>query len=177
MILREIIVEKVRVSSFFLTLVSMLFLATNIYAADPLVVKHIDKSWDSKTVPKKGVCLRRGGDGFSPKIQISKIPENTAVLKLMFTDMNFGKEGGHGGIETSVNGKTEIVVPSFRDTLPKGFKGIKKHHCKPCRNIGGNDYYNGPCSPQRKHTYKVFIYAVSKNGKTLSKGNLTLGRY
>ena len=32
-------------------------------------------------------------------------------------------------------------------------------------------------SPQRKHTYKVFVYAVSKNGKTLSKGNLTLGKY
>ena len=173
----EIIMKRVGVSSFFLTFISIFFLATNIYAADPLVIKHTDKSWDSKIVPKKGICLRRGGDGFSPEIQISKIPENTAVLKLMFTDMDFGKKGGHGGIETPVNGKTEIVVPSFRDTLPKGFKGIKKHHCKPCRSIGGNDYYNGPCSPQLKHTYKVFVYAVSKNGKTLSKGNLTLGKY
>ena len=169
--------QRMKSLRFLFVFLAFVFLAGNSNAGDTLMVEHIDKSWNSKKVPKKGVCLRRGGDGFSPEIQISKIPESATLLKLMFTDMNFGKEGGHGGIQTTVNGKTEIIVPSFRDKLPAGFKGIKKHHCKPCRSVGGNDYYNGPCSPQRKHTYKVFVYAISKTGETLAKGNLTLGKY
>ena len=28
------------------------------------------------------------------------------------------KEGGYGGIETKINGESEITVPSFRDNLP-----------------------------------------------------------
>ena len=145
--------------------------------ADDLRVQHLDGSWDGKTIPKNGVCLRRGGEGFSPKIGISMIPEKTKSIRLMFTDLNYGKEGGHGGIETKINGESEITVPSFRDNLPTGFKGIKKHHCKKCREIGGSHYYNGPCSPQSKHTYKVFVYARDNNGKTLVKGSLVLGKY
>ena len=94
--------------------------------ADDLRVQHLDGSWDGKTIPKNGVCLRRGGEGFSPKIGISMIPEKTKSIRLMFTDLNYGKEGGHGGIETKINGESEITVPSFRDNLPTGFKGIKK---------------------------------------------------
>ena len=87
------------------------------------------------------------------------------------------KEGGQGRIETKINGEIEITVPSFHDNLPTWFKGIKKHHCKKCREIGGSHYYNGPCSHHKKHTYKVFIYARDNNGKTLAKGSLVLGKY
>ena len=68
--------------------------------ADDLKVQHLDGSWDGKTIPKNGVCLRRGGEGFSPKIGISMMPEETKSIRLIFTDLNYGKEGGHGGIET-----------------------------------------------------------------------------
>ena len=117
--------HRIKSLRFLFVFLAIVFLAGNSNAGDTLVVEHIDKSWNSKKVPKKGVCLRRGGDGFSPEIRISKIPESATLLKLMFTDMNFGKEGGHGGIQTTVNGKTEIIVPSFRDKLPAGFKGKK----------------------------------------------------
>ena len=156
--------------------ISTWFAPVNAFAEN-LKVQHLDGSWDGKTIPKNGVCLRRGGEGFSPEIGISMIPEKTRSIRLMFTDLDFGKEGGHGGIETKINGESEITVPSFRDNLPNGFKGIKKHHCKKCREIGGSHYYNGPCSPQRKHTYKVFVYARDNNGKTLAKGSLVLGKY
>lgn len=79
--------------------ISMWF-APNDAFADALRVQHFDKSWDRKSIPKNGVCLRRGGEGFSPKIGISMMPEETKSIRLMFTDLNYGKEGGHGGIET-----------------------------------------------------------------------------
>ena len=164
----------------YLSLLSIFFISNSVFNssfAETLTVKHLDQNWDSKSIPQKGVCLRRGGEGFSPKIEISMIPENAKVIKLMFTDMDYGKEGGHGGIEKKINGQKVLVVPSFRDNLPKGFIGIKKHHCKKCKKIGGNDFYNGPCSPKRKHTYKVFVYANDDNGKIISKGSLTLGKY
>lgn len=173
------IFSLIKFNSFVLVMflaISTWFAPNNAFA-DTLEVQLLDGSWDGKTIPKIGVCLRRGGEGFSPKIGISMIPEKTKSIRLMFTDLNYGKEGGHGGIETKINGESKITVPSFRDNLPTGFTGIKKHHCKKCREIGGSHYYNGPCSPQRKHLYKVFVYALDNNGKILAKGNLVLGEY
>ena len=143
-----------------------------------LIVEHNDSAWNSISVPQKGVCIKRGGGGFSPEIKVTKIPDKSTFLKLMFTDMNYGKEGGHGGIKIPLDGKTEIIIPSFRNTLPKGYQGIKKHHCEECRlkKINVNDYYNGPCS-NTKNTYKVYVYATNKYGIKLAKGSLILGQY
>ncbi|HBP60347.1 MAG TPA: hypothetical protein DD668_12265, partial [Alphaproteobacteria bacterium] len=66
-------------------------------AAD-LVVTHTDSDWNdgNGTVPMKGICLKYGGESWSPPMQISGIPDGAETIRLLFTDDNYGREGGHG---------------------------------------------------------------------------------
>ena len=46
--------------------ISTWFAPVNAFAEN-LKVQHLDGSWDGKTIPKNGVCLRRGRRGFFSK--------------------------------------------------------------------------------------------------------------
>ena len=160
----------------FLVLIICLYVSFNATAGD-LNVVHLDSTWNGKDVPQKGICQRRGGDGYSPKIKVSKIPSNAASLLFMFTDEDYGNEGGHGGFEIKIPNNSDLIVPSFNKKLPKGFSGVQTHHCDRCQEYGGSDFYNGPCSGGKMHAYSVKVYAKNKAGEKLAEGKLALGIY
>ena len=39
----------------------------------------------------------------------------------MFTDEDYGNEGGHGGFEIKILNNSDLIVPSFNKMLPQGF--------------------------------------------------------
>ena len=145
-------------------------------SAAELKILHTDPTWkDGKgDVPDKGICSRRGGKNLSPALEISQIPAGTQTLNLMFTDDDYGSEGGHGDFIVKLNGQNKINIPSFKDgVLPKNMTGGKGHHCSVCSEID----YLGPCSGGRGNQYRVNIYARDSKGKVLAKGTVLLGQF
>lgn len=158
-----------------------IFIIINItqLSAAELNVAHIDEDWGNGkgSVPNKGICQYRGGDGMSPAFKISNIPNLTAKIELHFTDEDYDTEGFHGiiGVPLTKN-QSEIIISSFKgetNSLPDKYEIIRKHGCYNC----GTGVYLGPCSGGRGHRYNVYIYAKDSAGNTLSKGKLRLGNY
>lgn len=151
--------------------------ATMTFAAD-LIVIHNDEDWnDGKgNVPKKGICLKYGGESMSPSIKISGIPAGAAFIRLLFTDDNYGKEGGHGDFLIKLNGKSNIEIPPFggkSNYLPTDIIGGNGNHCYSCKE---KDYL-GPCSGGRNHTYRVIVHAKDSNESLLATGTVLLGKF
>ena len=151
-------------------------LAPSSSAAD-LKVSFTDSTWSGSTVPDKGICKHRGGEGWSPALRISNIPDGAVKVELRFTDEDWDFEGFHGVVAVKVPaGGKSVDVPSFEsetDTLPAGIESIRAHGCFQC----GGGAYLGPCSGGRNHTYTVYVYAMNAKGETLAKGELSLGSY
>ena len=146
--------------------------------ASELRIVHTDPEWkDGKgDVPDKGICIKRGGKGFSPAITVSGIPDTAVTLRLMFTDDDYGNEGGHGDFILKLNGQGIIKIPSIGGNdnfLPSNMIGGNGHHCWDCPEID----YLGPCSGGRGNRYRVNIYARDSEQKLLTKGTLLLGHY
>ena len=144
--------------------------------AAELKVSHTDPEWGEGRgdVPNKGICSRHRGDNLSPALAVSGIPKNAQTLRLMFTDDNYGSEGGHGDFILKLNGESEINIPSFKDgSLPSNMVGGNGHHCSVCPE----DDYLGPCSGGRGHTYRVNIYALDSKNKVITKTTIVLGKF
>ena len=153
--------------------------ATGAYSSE-LKIVHTDSEWkDGKgDVPNKGICAKHGGDGWSPSLNVENIPKSTVSLRILFTDDDYGDEGGHGVFRVKIDGKKSYTIPSFggpkySTPLPKDMQSEGDHHCMDCQAR----YYLGPCSGGRNHTYRVNIYAKDVDNKTLSKGTILLGRF
>ena len=151
--------------------------ATMSWAAE-LTIVHTDPEWkDGKgDVPDKGICLKHNGKSWSPSLKISGIPVSAKSIRLMFTDDDYGSEGGHGDFTVKLNGQTTIEIPPIggeKDYLPANITGGNGHHC-------GNCYpedYLGPCSGGRGHTYRVNIDARDAEQKILAEGTILLGNF
>lgn len=157
--------------------IAIIMPATMSRAAE-LTIVHTDPAWkDGKgDVPEKGICLKHDGKSWSPSLKISGIPSDAKSIRLLFTDDDFGDEGGHGDFTIKLNGQGTLKIPSIggdKDFLPKNVIGGNGHHCDSCSE---KDYL-GPCSGGRGNTYRVNIYAKDKDGKDLAKGTILLGNF
>ena len=145
-------------------------------AAD-LKVSLTDSAWNGSTVPDKGICKYRDGEGWSPALRISNIPDGAVKVELRFTDEDWDSVGFHGvmAVKVPAGGKS-VDVPSFEgetDALPASIESIRSHGCFDC----GGGVYLGPCSGGRDHTYTVYVYAMNAKGETTAKEELSLGNY
>ena len=106
--------------------------ATMSLAAD-LTIVHTDAEWkDGKgRVPYKGICLKHGGDSWSPPLKIIGIPSDAKTIRLRFTDDDYGSEGGHGDFIVKLNGQTAVEIPPIGgddDYFPENITGGNGHH-------------------------------------------------
>ena len=139
---------------------------------------HTDPEWKGGKgdVPEKGICLKHNGKSLSPSLKISGIPGAAKSIRLMFTDADYGSEGGHGDFSVKLNRKTTIEIPPIdgdKDYLPANITSGNGHHCDSCSE---GDYL-GPCSGGRGHTYRVNIYARDAEQEILAKGTILLGNF
>ena len=156
---------------------SFFILATISWAGEMSIV-HTDTEWNNGKgqVPNKGVCLKYGGESWSPSIKISEIPDAAKTLKLLFTDDNWGKKGGHGNLTVRLNGQNSIDIPPLggdKNYLPENILGGNGNHCYPCEE----EDYLGPCSGGRNHTYRVIVYAIDDGENILAEGTVLLGQF
>ena len=156
---------------------AIFFIANMSYAAD-LTVVHTDAEWkDGKgEVPEKGICLKHDGKSWSPSIKISGIPSAAKSIKLLFTDDDYGDEGGHGDFTVKLNGQSTIEIPPIggdKDYLPANITGGNGHHCSMCPEVD----YLGPCSGGKGHTYRVIVNAMDAEEEILATGTVLLGQF
>lgn len=155
-----------------------IFSTATMSCASDLIVIHTDIDWKDGNgkVPKKGICLKYGGESLSPPMQISGIPDGAETIRLLFTDDNYGREGGHGDFTVQLNGQSSIELPPFGgDTnyLPANIIGGNGNHCYSCKETD----YLGPCSGGRNHTYRVIVHATNAEEVILATGTVLLGQF
>ena len=155
-----------------------IFSTATMSCASDLIVIHTDIDWKDGNgkVPKKGICLKYGGESLSPPMQISGIPDGAETIRLLFTDDNYGREGGHGDFTVKLNGQSSIELPPFGgDTnyLPANIIGGNGNHCYSCKETD----YLGPCSGWRNHTYRVIVHATNAEEVILATGTVLLGQF
>ena len=155
-----------------------IFSTATMSCASDLIVIHTDIDWKDGNgkVPKKGICLKYGGESLSPPMQISGIPDGAETIRLLFTDDKYGREGGHGDFTVKLNGQSSIELPPFGgDTnyLPANSIGGNGNHCYSCKETD----YLGPCSGGRNHTYRVIVHATNAEEVILATGTVLLGQF
>ena len=155
-----------------------IFSTATMSCASDLIVIHTDIDWKDGNgkVPKKGICLKYGGESLSPPMQISGIPDGAETIRLLFTDDKYGREGGHGDFTVKLNGQSSIELPPFGgDTnyLPANIIGGNGNHCYSCKETD----YLGPCSGGRNHTYRVIVHATNAEEVILATGTVLLGQF
>ena len=149
-----------------------IFSTATMSCASDLIVIHTDIDWKDGNgkVPKKGICLKYGGESLSPPMQISGIPVGAETIRLLFTDDKYGREGGHEDFTVKLNGQSSIELPPFGgDTnyLPANIIGGNGNHCYSCKETD----YLGPCSGGRNHTYRVIVHAKNAKHRTFPLEN------
>ena len=151
----------------------------------PLSLSLADSTWDGKKVPEGQQCLKFGGHGQTPRIEVKGIPKETEALIFEYSDHNYrpNDHGGHGKIGYYLQGKNtySITVPSIEGNsfdLPDGFFLVEKHRGKGWDKEGA---YMPPCSGGNGHNYYVTVKAVSDMKKTsyrlLGESRLEMGVY
>ena len=155
-----------------------IFSTATMSCASDLIVIHTDIDWKDGNgkVPKKGICLKYGGESWSPPMQISGIPDGAEIIRLLFTDDNYGREGGHGDFTVKLNGHNSIALPPFggdANYLPANITGGNGNHCYSCKE----EDYLGPCSGGRNHTYRVIVHAADAEEVILATGTVLLGQF
>ena len=155
-----------------------IFSTATMSCASDLIVIHTDIDWKDGNgkVPKKGICLKYGGESLSPPMQISGIPDGAETIRLLFTDDNYGREGGHGDFTVKLNGQSSIELPPFGgDTnyLPANIIGGNGNHCYSCKETD----YLGPCSGGRNHISRVIVHATNAEEVILATGTVLLGQF
>ena len=135
--------------------------------------------WDGQTVPVDQVCALHGGNGMTPPMALSGLPEGTVSLAVEFNDISFASlafNGGHGAIGFAVTGpEAELPpVPALTADLPEGSWVISA-----ARTSGqyASPGYIPPCSGGNGHTYQAVVRALDAEGNELDMARVVLGRY
>ncbi len=135
--------------------------------------------WDGKNIPAGQHCKLHGGNGSTPPMAVSGLPEGTTMVVVEYNDRSFkplSRNGGHGTLAYPVKGDTANLpaVPGMTAKLPSGVRVVRK-----AQSTG--DYaspgYLPPCSGGRGNTYEAVVKAVGSDGKVLKKAKVKLGRY
>ena len=149
------------------------------YAAK-LQVSFADSSWTGKKIPKGQHCKKFGGEGSTPELKVSGIPEGTTAIFVEFNDASFqplSSRGGHGIVGFEYAGGDEAVLPSVpggTEETPAGTWIEKKNRATGAWKSPG---YLPPCSGGRGNRYVAVVKAVDADRKVLAKAKIKLGRY
>lgn len=136
--------------------------------------------WDGNRVPAGQQCRLHGGDGATPPIRVSGVPDGAVWIVAYFNDKSYtplSRNGGHGTIAFPVRGAvTDLpAVPGMSANLPAGARVVA-----PARSSGryASDGYLPPCSGGQGNRYTVDLKAVDANGQVLDEiRNFDIGRY
>lgn len=136
--------------------------------------------WDGKKVPAGQQCALHGGNGATPPMQISGVPQGAAWIVVAFNDKSYqplSRNGGHGTIAWPAKAGTVMLqpVPGMTARLPHGAQVIAA-----AKSTGqyASSGYLPPCSGGRGNKYTADISVVDGAGKVIaSKKNVAIGRY
>lgn len=152
------------------------------FAAE-LTVEFADPSWDGKVIPEGQQCQEFDGQGATPPLHLSGLPDGTNAVLLLFNDEDYeplSTDGGHGiiGFEIEpVNGGAMLpAVPGGTTEMPEGI-WLEAENRDDIGEVG----YLAPCSGGEGNLYSVQILAVrylnEEQYEILAEGYLQLGRY
>ncbi|WP_461521375.1 hypothetical protein [Porticoccus sp.] len=149
-----------------------------------LQVALTDPSWDGYAIPSGQQCKKFGGDGATPPLKISGMPEGTNAVIIAFSDRSWFlmDHGGQGmiGLWTG-NSFSSVEIPAVAGesfVLPRGLFLEQEHK----GGRGAPGAYLPPCSGGRGNRYVAEVMAVHKGTggqrtQLLAKGEIFLGRY
>jgi len=163
-----------------LALVVTLALMAGQACAAKLQVSFGDSNWTGKKIPKGQHCRKFGGEGSTPELKVSGIPEGTTAFLVEFNDASFqplSSRGGHGIVGFEYAGGDETVLPSVpggTEETPAGTWIEKKNRATGAWKSPG---YLPPCSGGRGNRYFAVVKAVDADRKVLAKAKIKLGRY
>ena len=162
-----------------ITLAAALLGAMSSGAALAQMQVQLTGGWNGKTVPAGQQCSQFGGEGMSPPMKVSGLPEKTAWIYVEFNDRDYkplSTKGGHGVIGYPVKGNSATLksVPERKKKLPGNARVIKK-----ARSSGkyASSGYLAPCSGGRGNRYFADVKAISADGKTLETIRVEIGKY
>ena len=149
-------------------------------SAAKLQVSFADSSWTGKKIPKGQHCKKFGGNGATPELKVSGLPEGTTTIFVEFNDASFqplSNRGGHGIVGFEYTGDGEAVlppVPGGTKETPAGTWIEKKNRATGAWTSPG---YLPPCSGGRGNRYFAVVKAVDADKNVLAKAKIKLGRY
>lgn len=150
------------------------------FAQAELEVAFADPIWTGEAIPEGQHCPLQGGEGATPALEISGVPDGTTQIHVAFNDETYTPmdDGGHGTIGFDVTPEDGIVslpsVPGATEELPEGVFIAAP-------NATSGDFttpgYMPPCSGGQGNTYSADITAIDANGNVLANGYIVLGTY
>ena len=158
---------------------SLAIIAGPAFAAK-LQVGFADSSWTGKKLPKGQLCKKFGGNGSTPELTVSGIPEGTTAILVEFNDASYqplSTRGGHGIVGFEYAGDGEAVLPPVPGGTEETVAGTwieKKNRATGAWKSPG---YLPPCSGGRGNRYFAVVKAVDAGKKVLAKAKIKLGRY
>lgn len=150
----------------------------------PLQVSLADPSWSGFTIPEGQQCRKFGGNGATPRLLVSGIPEGANAVIVAFSDRSWFlmNHGGHGmiGLWTGY-AHNRVEIPSVAGEtfdLPSGIFIEQPHR----GGRGEPGAYLPPCSGGRGNRYVAEVMAVHKGTGDeptwlLAEGEISMGRY
>lgn len=161
-----------------LTTLAAIILSAGAAIADEFTVT-IGAPWGGVDVPEGQQCRLFGGDGATPPMQITGLPEGTVTVHVEFNDKSYGPladNGGHGIIRfDAAAGDTSLPsVPGMTAVLPDGAFVVSA-----ARSTGqyASDGYLPPCSGGRGNRYSADVIAFDAAQNRLGGVTVELGRY
>lgn len=136
--------------------------------------------WDGVTVPDGQQCHLHGGNGATPPISLTGLPDGAAVVVLEFNDKSYrplSENGGHGAIAFDVTGMSAELpaVPELSDELGDG---IRVQHAARSSGNYASPGYLAPCSGGQGNRYTVDIIVKNAIGAPLETlTDIDIGRY
>jgi hypothetical protein len=148
-------------------------------AAQAQMSVALSAPWDGVTVPAGQNCTLQGGNGATPEMTISGIPEGTVSVHVEYNDLSYkplSSEGGHGVIGFTVSA-SQAVLPSVAGLtadLPQGVFLVRK-----ARSSGdyASEGYLPPCSGGNGNDYSATVKALDASGIVLGQTVVSIGRY
>lgn len=139
----------------------------------------LNAPWDGQTIPADQVCTLHGGQGMTPPMTLTGLPDGTASVAVEYNDISFPAlafNGGHGAIGFAAAAPDAVLepVPAMTADLPEGAWVIS-----PARTHGqyASPGYIPPCSGGNGHTYQAVVRALDAGGNELDSARVVLGRY
>ena len=150
-------------------------------AQSALTVAFADPLWTGDKIPSGQHCRLLGGDGSTPALTVSGLPEGTAQINVEFNDESYrplSTDGGHGIIGFTVTpaggAATLPSVPGYTADLPEGAMVVAKARTRAPYDSEG---YLPPCSGGMGNTYSATLRALSADGTEVGNGYIVLGKY